>query len=88
MLRVNLSQKQKKQVMLRIKTLHHRKVKRKHQKLKVNQRVIWVRINIYLFLFHSFVFIDVELDKTGVIEGDNDPAQPMGDPNLEVYVIL
>jgi hypothetical protein len=27
------------------------------------------------------------LDTTGVIEGDNDSPQAMGDPNIEVYFV-
>ncbi len=38
----------------------------------------------YLYLSRLFIFIDIELDTTGVIEGDNDSPQPMGDPNIEV----
>ncbi len=34
------------------------------------------------------IFIHIELDTTGVIEGDNDAAQPMGDPNIEVSLTL
>jgi len=39
-----------------------------------------------LFRSISFIetFVSIELDTTGVIEGDNDAAQPMGDFNIEV----
>ena len=70
------------QNMLVMKTLHHRKVKKKHQKLKVNQKVNWV--SRYFCLSFLLIFIHIELDTTGVIEGDNDAPQPMGDPNIEV----
>jgi hypothetical protein len=68
--------------MLIMKTRHHRKVKKNHRKLKVNQRVIWV--NRYIYLSCLLTFIHVELDTTGVIEGDNDSPQSMGDSNIEV----
>jgi len=42
----------------------------------------------YLYLSCLFIFIHIELDTTGVIEGDNDSPQAMGDPNIEVYFLL
>jgi hypothetical protein len=37
-----------------------------------------------LYLSRLLIFIHIELDTTGVIEGDNDSPQPMGDLNIEV----
>ncbi len=34
------------------------------------------------------ILIHIELDTTGVVEGDNDPPQSMGDPNIEVYFLI
>ena len=70
-----------------MKTLHHRKVKKNHQKWKVNQRVNWVSINTCNST-NQLTFINIELDATDVIEGDNDSPQSMGDPNIEVNILL
>ncbi len=48
----------------------------------MNQRVTWV--NRFIYLSCLLIFIHVELDTTGVIEGDNDSPQSMGDLNIEV----
>jgi hypothetical protein len=48
----------------------------------VNQKVNWV--SSCLYLSRLLIFIHIELDTTGVIEGDNDSPQPMGDLNIEV----
>ena len=38
--------------------------------------------------FFTNIPISLELDMTGVVEGDNDAPQVMGDPNIEVESFL
>lgn len=70
-----------------MKTLHHRKLKKNQQRWKVTRRVNWVNRNSCISA-NQLTFINIELDVTDVIEGDNDSPQSMGDLNIEVNSLL
>ncbi len=43
---------------------------------------------VFLFILYYLFFVSIDLDTTGVVEGDHDPPQSMGDPNAEVSLII